>query len=83
MAVEQVFLRVDVERRLGFLMQGTQSHELGAGADLLPSPMVPLQVLQQRNTFFKPFQILPHYVPHPSSVKGINLGLPFPGKDGG
>src|SRR5262249_58541476 len=54
-AVEQVFLRVDVERGLGFLMQGTQSHELGAGAGLMPSPMVLLQVLQQRNALFEPF----------------------------
>ena len=62
-AVEQVFLRVDVERGLSFLMQGTQAHELGANADLMPGPMVPLQVLEQGNALFEPFQILPHAVP--------------------
>src|SRR6516162_2301493 len=73
-AIEQVFLRVDVERGLGFLMQGTQSYELGAGADLMPSPMVPLQVLQQRNALFEPFQILAHGVHNPPSVRVGTLG---------
>src|SRR6516225_2819491 len=82
-AIEQVFLRVDVERGLSFLMQGTQSHELGADADLMSSPVVPLQVLQQRNALFEPFHILPHGVHHSSQRQGMNLGPQFPGKDGG
>src|SRR5260370_6567237 len=67
--VEQVLLGVDAETGMGLLMQGTQPHELGANGDLMPGPMVPLQVLQQRNALFEPFQILPHGVPSPPSVR--------------
>ena len=41
-------------------MQGTESDELGASAGLVPGPMVPVQVIQQRNALFEPFQILAH-----------------------
>jgi hypothetical protein len=68
-AVEKVFLRINVERGMGFLMQGTQSQELAAGADLMPGPMVPLQVLQKGNAFFDPFQVLTHVVGNPSRVR--------------
>ena len=64
MAVEQTFLRVDVERGMSLLMQRAESHELRAGADPMPSPLVPIQVLQQRNTLFEPFEILAHGVHH-------------------
>ena len=72
--VEQVFLRVDVEGRMSVLMQRTESRELGAGANAMPSPVVPLQVLQQRNTLFKPFEILAHGAHSSPSVKIGTLG---------
>ena len=40
----------------------------------MPSPMVPLQVLQQRNALFEPFQILAHGVHNPPSVRVGTLG---------
>jgi hypothetical protein len=67
--VEQVFLRVNVERGMSVLMKRAESRELGAGTDPMPSPVVPLQVLEQRNTLFEPFEILAHGVHSSSSVK--------------
>jgi hypothetical protein len=67
--VEQVFLRVHVERGMSVLMQRAESRELGAGTDPMPSPVVPLQVLQQRNTLFEPFEVLAHGVHSSPSVK--------------
>src|SRR5215471_12684824 len=67
--VEQVFLRVDVEGGMSVLMQRTESCELGAGTDAMPSPVVPLQVLQQRNTLFEPFEVLAHGAHRSPSVK--------------
>jgi len=37
---------------MGFLMQGTESDELGTSAGAASGPVVPLQVLQQRNALF-------------------------------
>jgi hypothetical protein len=54
---------------MGVLMQWTESRELRAVADPMPSPVVPLQVLQQRNALFEPFEILAHGVPSPPSVR--------------
>src|SRR5258708_7333285 len=67
--VEQVFSDVDVEGGMGVLMQRTESRELWAGADPMPSPMVPLQVLQQWNALFEPFEILAHGLHNPPSVR--------------
>jgi hypothetical protein len=67
--VEQVFLRVDVEGGMSVVMQRTESRELGAGTDPMPSPVVPLQVLQQRNTLFEPFAVLAHGVHSSPTVK--------------
>ena len=67
--VEQIFLRVDVEGGMSVLMQRAESRELGAGIDPMPSPVVPLQVLQQRNTLFEPFEVLAHGVHSSSSVR--------------
>jgi hypothetical protein len=40
---------------MGFLMQGTESDELGASASAVPGPVVPLQVLEQWNALFELF----------------------------
>jgi hypothetical protein len=58
--VEQVFAWVDVEGRAGVRMQGTEPDELGASSGGAPTPLVSLQVLQQGNALFEPFQILTH-----------------------
>src|SRR5215469_1236233 len=47
-AVEQVLVRVDVERGMSFLVQRTESHELraNANADTGTAPVVSLQEIQ-------------------------------------
>ena len=67
--VEQVFPGVDVEGGMSVLMQRTESRELGAGTNPMPSPVVLLQVLQQRNTLFEPFEVLAHGVYSSPSVR--------------
>jgi len=60
LAEEQILARVDVERGMGFLMQRTESNELGASTGAVTGPVVPLQIVEQRNALFEPFQILAH-----------------------
>ena len=45
---------------MGFLMQRTESDELGASAGAVSGSVEPLQVLEQWNALFEPFQILAH-----------------------
>ena len=59
-AVEQILARVDIEGGMDFLMQRTESDELGARAGAVSDPVVPLQVLEQWNARFELFQILAH-----------------------
>ncbi len=60
MTVEQVLMGVDVEGGMGFLMQRTETDELGTSSNGTTGPVVLLQVLQQRKALFEPFQILAH-----------------------
>ena len=60
MTVEQVLMRVDVEGGMGFLMQWTEADKLRASSNGMTGPVVPLEVLQQREVPFEPFQILAH-----------------------
>ena len=72
-AIEQVLARVNVEAGASVLMQGTESRELGANRGGPPAPVVPLQVRQQRNTLFEPFQILTHSAYRSLQRQGTNL----------
>ena len=62
---------------MGFLMQGTESNELGSSAGAVSGPVVPLQVLEQWNALFELFQILAHGG-HPLSSPNYKLGAPVP-----
>jgi hypothetical protein len=68
-AVEQVLAAVDTEGGASILMQRAESDELVVRSGGAPAPVVPLQVLQQRNALFEPFQILTHGVNRPSRVR--------------
>src|SRR5512146_3002415 len=46
--VEDVFSRIDVERGMRFPMQGTQADVFGMSADRPRPPVLPPQVIQQR-----------------------------------
>jgi hypothetical protein len=59
---------------MGFLMQGTVSDELGASAGAVSGPVVALQVLEQWNALFEPFQILAHGGHHSPQPKLQTLG---------
>src|SRR6266478_1372601 len=50
MTVEEIFAGVDIERRPGFRMQGTESNELGAECDRPGSPTLLPQIIEQRQT---------------------------------
>ena len=67
--VEKVFSDVDVEGGMPVLMQRTEFRELSAAIDPMSFLVVLLQVLQQRNTLFEPFEILAHGVRSAPSVK--------------
>jgi hypothetical protein len=62
---------------MGILMQRTESRELGASTDPIPSLVAPLQELQQRNTLFEPFEVLTHGVRSSPSVRVGTLGFRF------
>src|SRR5215467_4319675 len=68
-AVEQILAAVDAEGRASVLMQGAEPDEFVASSGGAPAPVVPLQVLEQRNALFEPFQILTHGGYRPSSVR--------------
>ena len=72
-AIEQVLARVNVEAGASVLMQGTESHELGANRGEAPAPVVPLQVREQRNALFQLFQILTHSAYRSLQRQGTNL----------
>jgi hypothetical protein len=59
-AVEEVFGCIDVERGVSFPMQGTQADVFGMSADRPRPPVLPLQVIQQREAPLERFQVLAH-----------------------
>jgi hypothetical protein len=58
--VKEIFAGVDVERRAGFRMQGTESDELRAESDRPGDPMLLPQIIEQRKALFQFFDILAH-----------------------
>jgi hypothetical protein len=60
MAVEQILAGIDVKGRTGIAVQRTQPDKLLRDAGGASTPVVLLQVLQQRDALFEPFQIHTH-----------------------
>jgi hypothetical protein len=58
--VKEIFAGVDIERRVGFRMQGTESDELRAESDRPSGPTLLPQIIEQRQTLFQFFDILAH-----------------------
>ena len=58
--VKEILAGVDIERRAGFRMQGTESDELGAVSDRSGDPMLLPQIIEQRKALFQFFDILAH-----------------------
>jgi hypothetical protein len=58
--VKEIFAGVDIERRPGFRMQGTESDELGAVSGGPVGPILLPQIIEQRKTLFQFFDVLAH-----------------------
>jgi len=58
-AVEDIFARVDIERRPGFFMQWTEPNILPA-THWSPRPVVLPQIFEQRYPWFECFDVLAH-----------------------
>jgi hypothetical protein len=83
MTVENILARIDAEGRPAFAVQRTQADELLAGAGAVNCPVVPLQVLQQRNSLFELPHILAHGLFLPPAFEHRDAAGTFPGEDGG
>ena len=81
--VEEIFASVDIERRPGFRMQGTESDELGAVSGRPGDPILLPQIIEQRKALFQFFDILAHGAVLPLEAERRRRRPAFPGKDGG
>src|SRR6266853_6183516 len=59
-AIEEIFARVDIERRAGFRMQGTKSDELGAESDGPGGPILLPKIIEPGKALFQFFDVLAH-----------------------
>jgi hypothetical protein len=59
-AVEEIFASVDIERRAGIPVQGTEADELGTMTCRSRDPVLLPQIIEQRKALFKFFEILAH-----------------------
>jgi len=66
--VKEILASVDIERRAGFRMKGTESDELGAESDRSGDPMLLPQIIEQRKTLFQFFDVLAHSAVLPLEV---------------
>ena len=83
LTVKEVLAGVDIEGRPGLGMQRAESHELGAVTGRPASPILLLQVIEQRKSLFEFFEILAHGAFFASGDEPKRKGAAFPGKDGG
>src|SRR6516165_962092 len=58
--VEEIFASVDIERRAGFPVQGTDSDELRSMASRPGNPVLLPQIIEQRKALFEFFEVLAH-----------------------
>ena len=58
--VEEIFAGVDIERRAGFRVQGTEADELGAMTSTPGNPVLLSQIIEQRKAMFEFFEVLAH-----------------------
>jgi hypothetical protein len=60
--VEEIFASVDIERGPSFLVQRTESDELGTVTSRPAGPILLPQIVEQRQALFEFFDILAHGV---------------------
>ena len=61
-AVEEIFASVDIERRAGIPVQGTEADELGTMTCRSRNPVLLPQIIEQRKALFEFFDIFAHGV---------------------
>jgi len=83
MAVEEILAGIDIKGRPSLVVQGTESHELGALTCWSAGPILLSQVIEQRKSLFELFEILAHGAFFASGDEPKRKGAAFPGKDGG
>ena len=81
-AVEEIFAGVDIERRAGFRVQGTESDELRAVTGRPGDPVLLPQIIEQWKALFEFFEVLAHGAVA-SGCERRRKSPAFPGKDGG
>jgi hypothetical protein len=83
MTVKEILAGIDIERRAGFRMKGTESDELGAVRGGPGDPILLPQIIEQRKALFQFFDVLAHDAVLPLEAERRRLLPAFPGKDGG
>ena len=81
--VEEILAGVDIERRAGFRVEGTEADELGAVTGRPGDPVLLPQIIEQRKALFEFFEILAHGAVLPPGGERRRRRPAFPGKDGG
>jgi hypothetical protein len=81
--VEEIFAGVDIEGRPSFLVQRTETNELGSGTGRPAGPILLPQIVEQRQALFEFFDILAHGVVLPPEANVRRRPPAFPGNDGG
>ena len=81
-AVEDILVRVDIERGTGLLVQRTEPDVLGSTRGMT-SPVMLLQILNQRRPPLECFDVFAHGTFFASGAKRRSIMPVIPGKDGG
>ena len=82
-AIEQILVGIDVEGRTAFYVQRAQSDIFLLATNSLGHPMVPLQIIDQRQSAFQAFQFALHYASHFQWHEHMQSLNPAPAEDGG
>src|SRR5258708_1153012 len=83
-AVEEIFASIDVEQRLSFPVQRTESDELGGAVTCRAGvPVLLPQIIEQRLALFEFFDVLAHGAFSVRKPKRRRRSPAFPGEDGG
>src|SRR5262249_12770075 len=78
----EVLAGVDVKGRAGFRVQRAKSDELGVVTSRPGGPILPSQIIEQRQSLFDFFEVLSHGRVFASRDEGRRTPAAFPGKDG-
>jgi hypothetical protein len=81
-AVEEILAGVNVKGRAGFRVQRAESDELGVVTGRPGGPILPSQIIEQRQALFEFFEVLTQGRVFASRDERRRTPATFPGKDG-